>query len=308
MASSTSATFASYNILHPYYAVVGACKDAERAGLSGAVREALKTGIEGLSEKGLDSTPAELKAALKNGKEWMVYSNWDLRSPVVAKNVNLADVICLQEISKETIKTLQHITLGYELASEVYHSSEAPIKEYGNAILYKAEKVHLKKAFEIKHGDEGSSRSAACGLFEISGRIVEVASVHLKGYWPGQSDFEKKQQSKEAGYRELQTYVNGLEENVIGVDGIVVGGDFNEDPGEAEYDLYRPGFLLSSDYQYDQSLVVTEPSNGRRIDWVFYKPLDSRDVVTLSSMGLEKTQKQASDHLMTGTVVEWADS
>jgi endonuclease/exonuclease/phosphatase family metal-dependent hydrolase len=233
-----------------------------------------------------------------------LYSNWDQRCPEVSKNVKFVDVVCLQEISRETIETLQKLT-NYQLATAVYRSSSKSIQEFGNAILYQSEKAHLTKSFEIMHGQAGSTRSAACGIFEIGGKLVKVASVHLAGYFPKETDLEKKQLSKKSGFEELQTYVKGLENEVENVDGIVIGGDLNEDQSEAKFDLYRPGFLENSGYKFDGNFEVTEPSKSRRIDWLCLKPLSSKNAIKLTSMGIEKIQKQASDHLMTGTIVEW---
>lgn len=292
MLSSREASFATYNILNPYHAV----KWGEQAGLN---------------EKGQALTSKDLKAsteAIDNENAWRAYSNWDQRCPEVSKNVQFADIVCLQEVSRETIETLQQLTKGYTLANIAYHASNRPIQHFGNAILYRAEKANLRKGFEIAHGDGDTRRFASCGIFEIQGQVVKVASVHLAGYNPKETDFEKKQKSKESGFNELQTYVNGLESNVEGIDGIVIGGDFNEDQSEKDFSMYRPGYLLSHDYQFDGNFDVTEPLKGRRIDWLFYKPMTSRETIRLTSTGLERIQKQASDHLMTGTIVEWKGS
>ncbi|MGA8164980.1 MAG: endonuclease/exonuclease/phosphatase family protein [Waddliaceae bacterium] len=286
---STSASFASYNILNPFHAV----KWKENAGLNEDGRL--------LSRDALRAS-----TAAQNEYAWNLYSNWDQRCPKISENIQFADVVCLQEVSRETIETLQNLTKGYKLAVVVYHSSRRVIQEFGNAILYQAEKASLKKSFEIRHVTDGSSRAAACGIFEICGKVIEVVSLHLAGYNSQEADRGKKQESKERGFTELQTYVKGLESNVVkGTDGIIIGGDLNEDQSEAEFDLYRVGYLESFGYQFDGSFAATEPSKNRRIDWLGYKPLTSREVFKLAPMGVERIQKQASDHLMTGTVVEW---
>lgn len=288
MLNSPSASFATYNVLNPYYAV----KWAEKPGLN---------------EEGRGLSREELKAstAAQDVNAWMGYSNWDQRCPEIAQNIQLADVVCLQEVSKETLDALMSLTKGYRLAIAVYHAASRPMEQYGNAILYNAEKVRLRNAFELTYSPNQWSRSAACGVFEIGGKVVAVASMHLAGYYSGEANPLKKQESKKAGFNELKTYVEGLEAAVEGVDGIVIGGDFNEDPGEELLDLYRPGYLQRRGFLFDGNLAVTEPSKGRRIDWLCYKPLHANETVSLTSMGIEGVQKQASDHLMTGSVVEW---
>ncbi len=290
MISGTQASFATYNVLKPYYAVFWNEKP-------------------GLTEEGKALSLEELKASTKALDEyaWKIYSNWDERCPTIAKNIQDADVVCLQEISKEIIENLQRLTKKYKLAIDVYHSSKRPVEEYGNAILYQAEKIKLKENFELEYISTPGTRRAACGVFEVGGKTVKVASVHLAGYYKGEKDLEKKLNAKKNGYEELQAYLKILESDVDSIDGIVIGGDFNESPSEKEYDLYRPGLLSNNGYFTDGNLSVTRPASGehgRHIDWLFYKPLNEK-TVSLSTMDLEKIQKQASDHLMIGTKVTW---
>lgn len=290
MSSSTYALLASYNILNPYHAV----KWAEQ---------------RGLNETGKTLSRDELKASTgaQDANAWRQFSNWSFRCDAVSDNIQFAHIACLQEVSVETIEKLRQLTgpKGYQLASAVYHASSQPMQQFGNAILYKAGKVHLKQAFEIVHRAGETRRSAACGIFQIDDKIVAIASVHLAGYNSKETNLEKKQESKKSGFNELKTYVEELEKHAEGLDGIIISGDFNEDPSEALFDLYRPGFLKSHGFQCDDNLAATEPSTGRRIDWIFYKSLALRKTVQLTSMGLESIQKQASDHLITGTVIEW---
>lgn len=278
-------SFATYNILHPYYAV----KWAEKAGLN---------------EAGQAQAANVLRASTTASEPytWKLYSNWDERCPKVARNIQLADIICLQEISRETLENLRYLTKR-EIAVSAYHSSSDPIQEYGNAILYRAKKASVVESFEIVHQAGEWTRSAACAIFKIDGRLIEVASIHLTGYFSRESDLEKKQKAKEGGYRELLTYVAGLEERE-NIDGIVIGGDFNEDQSEAGFDLYRPGYLEGKGYRFDGNFAVTEPFKERRIDWLCYKPLDGREAA-LMPLQLESHQEPASDHLMTGTVAHW---
>lgn len=290
MSNFTSASFATYNILHPYYAV----QWAESAGLN---------------EKGKTMLPEQLRELTKSqdANAYRLCSNWDERCPKIVRNIQKADVVCLQEVSRETLDNIQHST-SYRLANSAYHSSRQSVGEFGNAILYRADKAHLEDVFEIVHRYETSngsaSRSAAGAIFTIEGKIIKVASVHLSGYWSKEPDFEKKQKSKESGFKECQTYAEGLESHLENIDGIVIGGDFNEDQSEANFDLYRLDYLKEKGYQFDDSLAVTEPLKGRRIDWLGYKSLESRQI-KLTAMQLESIQEPASDHLMTGTIVNW---
>lgn len=286
MESSSCGLFATYNTLHPFYAVKWAAQ-------------------EGLNEKGKALSSEELKASTisQDPNAWKQYSNWDLRCGIVAENIQYADIVCLQEVALDTIQKLRELTesKGYRLAIAAYHASSQPVQQFGNAILYNAEKAKLQKAFEIVHGTGEKSRSAACGIFQMNGKVIAVASMHLAGYFKEQTDLVKKQASKQAGFDELNTYVEALERNVEGVEGIVIGADYNEDLREEGVPLYRRGFLRDRGYRFDGNDAPTE--GGSRLDDVCYKPI--KGTVRLASMGLESIQKIGSDHLMTGIVAQF---
>lgn len=286
MQNSTTVSVATYNILNPFFAV----KWGEIPGLNEVGRAASK---EALSES----------TAVYESNAWTIYSNWDERCPSACSNIQLADIVCLQEISEETLQMVQNLT-KYQLAGAGYHYFPGGTK-YGNAILYKEEKVSLKEASEITYENLPAIRSAASGVFETNNKVFRVMSVHLSGYYPGESDLQKKQMAKKRGFDELQSFKKQVEETAIeGLEGIVIAGDFNESQDEEHAELYRPGFLMESGYRCDGSFNVTEPLKNRKIDWLFYKSLTHNEP-TLTSMGLERLQKPASDHLMTGTLIEW---
>jgi len=278
---------ATYNVLHPFYSV----EWAEQAGLNELAA--------GLSKEELRI----LAGDEENG--WKKYSNWEERCPHIAKNIQLADIICLQEISKETLTSLLAQTPGYLLASEAYHPSRTPSREFGNAILYRKDKVHLVEAFQIQQGTTHAGRTAACAIFEMLGKKIKMASIHLSGYDPQERNPKRKAGHKKKGFQQLQYYVEELERDVEGIDGIVIAGDLNEDLSEASYAYYRPGYLTDCGYLWDQYAAQTEPSSGRRIDWLYYKPITSKSTFKLIPMQFEDKQLHASDHLMTGTAIEW---
>jgi endonuclease/exonuclease/phosphatase family metal-dependent hydrolase len=293
VSASTSITFATYNILDPFLAV----KWLEP---------------EGLNSKGKESLDdAKMSTMTIDPNSWKQYSNWAERCPIISKNIQLASIVCLQETSKESIKQLLQITPGYQLAISVFHSYNNQIQEYGNSIVFKDGEAKLIKAFELKHPFEMTysfregSRSAACGIFQITDKVIKVVSVHLSGYNPTESDFKKKQKSKENGYTELATYVYEAEKDLTGIDGVVICGDFNEGAAEAKAPLYRLGYLQNRSYFSDNNPAITHPKTERRIDWLFFKHLDSKSVATIAPMGIEAMATRASDHLITGTKLEY---
>lgn len=286
MQNNPSFSVATYNILHPFFAVQW-------------------SETPGLSEEGKKAPKELLKESTQSyeSNAWKIYSNWDTRCPSVGRNIKLADIVCLQEISEETLKMVQHLA-NYQLASAGYHYFPGGTR-YGNAIVYREEKVSLREGSEITFENPPAIRSAASGVFEANNKMIKVMSVHLSGYYPGESDLEKKQTAKKRGFDELQSFQKQVEETAIeGLDGIVIAGDFNESKDEEKAELYRPGFLMEAGYRCDGCFDVTEPLKNRKIDWLFYKSLTPHEP-TLTSMGLERCQTSASDHLMTGTIIEW---
>lgn len=281
---------ATYNVLHPFYAVEWAEPTGLNSSAAGLSKEELRI-LAGDEEMG-----------------WKKYSNWEERCPHIAQNIQLADIVCLQEISKETLTNILAQTPGYQLASEAYHPSRSPSREFGNAILYRRDKVQLSGAFQIQQGTTHAGRTAAGAIFEMFGKKIKVASIHLTGYDPSEKRPKKKAGSKKRGFHQLQYYVEELERDVEGIDGIVIAGDLNEDPSEAPYAYYRQGYLIERGYLWDQRIAPTEPSTGRCIDWLFYKPILSKSPVKLIPKRFEGKQVQVSDHLMVGSAIEWKHS
>lgn len=275
-----SISVASYNVLNPYHAVKWA--DAE-----------------GLNEKGLLKPVKKLRASALSEKSWRSYSNWEERKERLRANLVLADIVCLQEIAHETIVSL--LPAGYGLACAAYHKADQKYKEYGNAIIYRQDAAFKVASFECRWTYEKSDRAAACAVFALGNYSILVASIHLTGYDPEESRREKMQEAKKRGYLELAAYVEQLEDAATRLDGIVIAGDLNEDPGESAAPLYRMGYLAERGFRSDHNLLPSEPAKQRKIDWIFYKPLQQKLPAVLEPLSLETTQLHASDHLMTGT-------
>ena len=280
IASMDSVTFATYNILNPYHAVKWA-------------------DIEGLNEKGRLKSVRKLRASSSSSNAWRVFSNWEERKKKLMANLALADITCIQEISRETIGSL--VPEGYAIAVAAYHRSDHKWREYGNAIVFRQHAVFPVDAFELRWIQDKSDRASACAVFLIGNYKVLVLSIHLTGYDPEENDSERKQEAKKRGFQELVSYVEQTRDFENEVDAIIIAGDLNEDPREEKHSLYRAGYLLENGFYYDGSLVATEPSKKRKIDWLFYKPLNKELPLTLEPLNLERKQIQASDHLMSGS-------
>lgn len=276
-------SIATYNILDPFYAVYW----AEPAGLN---------------EEGLAASRETLRASAQTmDKSWETYSNWNQRQETVAKNIQSADIVCLQEVSETTLANLQELT-NYQLAA-VSYSHIPGLPSFGNAILYNKEKVNLEEGSVLTCESPPAIRGAAVGIFKIGTKLIKVASLHLTGYYSKEPDLIKKQASKKRGFDELQNFKRQIESQVQGLDGIVIAGDLNESKDEEEQELYRPGVLMEAGYLCDNCFSATEPLKNRKIDWLFFKSLKGEEPA-LTPLGLEEL-KQASDHLMSGTGLEW---
>lgn len=276
-------SIATYNILDPFYAVYW----AEPAGLN---------------EEGLAASRETLRASAQTmDKAWETYSNWNQRQETLAKNIQSADIVCLQEVSETTLADLQELT-NYQLAA-VSYSHIPGLPSFGNAILYNKEKVTLEEGSVLTCESPPAIRGAAVGIFKIGNKLIKVASLHLSGYYSKEPDLIKKQASKKRGFDELQNFKRQIESQVQGLDGIVIAGDFNESKDEEERELYRPGVLMEAGYLCDNCFSPTEPLKNRKIDWLFFKSLKGEEPA-MAPLGLEEL-KQASDHHMSGTGLEW---
>ncbi|MEC7838993.1 MAG: endonuclease/exonuclease/phosphatase family protein [Chlamydiota bacterium] len=279
-----SLSIGSYNILEPSLAV------------------GWKT-PEGISDeaKTLSSECLKGKYFSKTEDNWQRYSNWNERKDKIARNIELADIVCVQEASLATCASLEPLLKTHRLAIFAPHNKfQFPNLQYGNAIFYNSTKVVPFNPSVIIYG-EGRTRSAVSCCFNALGKTFKVVSVHLIGYNPSEPTLK----NKSYGFEELKTYLNQVEKNTAWVSDVVIAGDMNEGLSESYCDYYRPGLLTKNKYRCDGCIVPTEPEKDRRIDWIFFKSLRKNCQPTLTPMGLENTQEVASDHLMTGTLLTY---
>lgn len=295
--SSNLSVFATYNILQEYN------------GVKWKEQEAITLAAHSLNGE-------ILKESTKNGT-WQQHSNWNERKDTMVKVIKTFSppVLCLQEVSPQMMLDLRKgLHNLYNIALEAYHKSPGRTGEqlYGNAIIYDITKATLSDTYTIFHTEsETSKRVAPVALFDISDRMISVASVHLRGYNIQNPDLAAKQKAKKPGFKELETYVDKLKGEESDLDGIVIAGDFNQGPSEEHFPYYRPAFLKNEKFQCDGDLSVTRPESKERLDWVFYREVKEKGRVEhLNPMGWEKTQleqiNRPSDHLMTGTEFIWA--
>lgn len=262
--------------------------------------------VEGLTDEGKSCDTNHLSRCVYQ-KNWKQYSNWNTRKYDVAKNILKADLVCLQEVTQNTLNELSELT-GYAIGPEVYMDRGSIEESFGNAIVFNPKKVEW-----IKNGTPTSIpfnlRRAATGFFKACGKTLQVTSVHLLGYnTKSQKKFDLD--TRNEGDSELNEYINKSKayarQSQANVH--IVAGDLNECPTDSTENNIRQrryrriDLLMNANMNLNGSELVTEPGKDRRIDWIASEQNVS---LTRTDMELEKQQTQASDHLMTGVKFEF---
>ena len=258
---------ATYNILNPYHAVKwDTC--------------------EGLTDDGAD--------------------NWELsRRDKIINNLNLIDfdVCCLQEISDRTYPELSKY---FTFSGFAKHWTKDQGGAHGTAVIYRPERIQVIRSMHYQTPGPHWRCASTCDIKEYkTGKVIRVVSVHLKGYNPYEEELSVKREQQQTGDQELDFYLNEIEQDLSGIDGIVIMGDFNEDHPEmiARGDHSRQGVLIKRGFTWDRMEDVTESRTGRKIDWIFYKDVNS------SASSLEHCEvnqdRSASDHAITASIIKW---
>lgn len=243
---SVEFTIGSYNILHPEFAL----KHKEAAGLD------------------------------VNGQ-----SNWAGRKIEIVKKLEESnlDIICLQEVSAQSIKDLMKSPNRGKLKGYSYKHIPNQRGD-GVAILWK------KSVFKEKHKDEfevnNSVRSGFVDLMK-NGKTIRVASCHLTG---GKNQVQ--------GEKDIHNIRERVESQAKNIDAIVIAGDFNatQDSGKIK---------KLEGYKFDGDTSPTEIKTSRKIDWVFVKSEGAMlSPLKLGSSAAEESKAHPSDHRLIATKVE----
>lgn len=266
--TTATLTLATYNILHPVYAI------AQRA-------------------------PAGI-LVLPKGR---IVSNWLRRAGRVINNLKASgcDIVCLQEASPITLRALvQHFNHVSFAEYPRKTPPQFPSQRAGTALLFKQNTVISAGPPLVLGGHNALARNAAAAIFThiASGKRILAISIHATGYKPGVSNAAELATSKEAGYLELQSYLAQAEVLKKQVDAVVIAGDFNEDPGEDGKPNSRHDLMRAYGYCSDGNLAASEPSTGRKLDWLY---VWGKAPVTVKSVTAPSPHPEASDHLIITT-------
>lgn len=232
--------------------------------------------------------------------------NWPVRKDWIRTNLlqSKFSIACLQEYSGKTTIDLNEKKFKFAGISNHYSDREESV--HGVVIIYCARKVRLiaAKVFQslVVPNQKGHRGEVIADFADKKTQTtVRVASVHLKGYKVDEPNYDTKQQSKFEGFKQLQEVMIKIEQNTQGIDHLFIAGDFNEDDKEIKQPWSRHDLLMKAGYRCDCSLVPTENRTGRRIDWIFHKPLIINLPTKLLPIIVEKLNPVASDHLLTGS-------
>lgn len=244
--------------------------------------------------------------------------NWSDRIAGLASNLEKShfDVVLFQEISHANEEDVRNVLLrGCCPLSWNHNYFTEKVASIGIGMAYNPKTMKLLNETSFKHHfDPAKPVEYRAGIFMDlqsvkTGQVWRVASIHLRGYFAKEPDTVKKERSMEVGLIELQRVVSEVSTNLEGltddgkrydVDHIVVGGDLNEGREVSAFRNSRINFLEGKKFKTDGNNEVTEPSTGRRIDWIFHKEMRATPTVALEPIRIESLTI-ASDHHMIGT-------
>ena len=137
-----------------------------------------------------------------------------------------------------------------------------------------------------------------------SGRVLRAISVHLKGYNPYEEEIPIKRAAQVNGDTELSYYLDIALDDLDGVDGVTVMGDFNEDAQEMKVrgETSRQAQLIKRGFIWDEVEDVTESRSSRKIDWVFYLDTATPKLTTLNHVEVVQ-DRAASDHAISASLI-----
>ena len=259
-------------------------------------------------------------------------SNWESgRKERVFECLKAAnyDIVCLQEMCRKTWREFK--AAGFALTQFAVSVNRKGLDEPdycdGPCIVYNPTTVELKTDIIGVTSIDKRYYSSATFKELSTNHIIQVFSIHLKGYNPQEIDVQKRRLSKKTGYMELCEILLSLQTSFSSnADLIIIAGDMNEDQNEAN--LYPDGLsrctLLAEhgfschstinfnnkiehkeekDKQDKEKIVCTEFRTGRKIDWIFGKRSANsyiKNVLIDSEATLlpEARDPKASDHAL----------
>lgn len=219
-------------------------------------------------------------------------NTWPVRGPQIKQNIidMNADVLCLQELSKISLQSLNLITSqGYQV-HYVKHNDAG--KQDGVAICFKKDRFnwlqgeHADYTFNRvtpPHSQTTLTHAYVDLQDKTTNKTIRVATCHLAGGGNGMSPGNKHIDA-------VLKKIYEVKKNAWPVDSLILTGDFNADQSHE-----RIFTMAAHDFSSDGSRDVTEPCNNRKIDWIWAK--DKNDSLNLTPAAFNISHPKASDHL-----------
>lgn len=218
---------------------------------------------------------------------------WTERAQGIKANLHDADIVCLQETAPDIIPD---VCGRFNAVTHAMHKHEGHESIHGTGIIANANAGTVKQTFSWLAPGE-NSRRAACAIFTLpdKGPRILVASIHPDGYFEYAPDLARVEADKEDGYRQLAYYLEQAAEYKMGkVDAIVIAGDFNEHYMPRGIEFNRHVLMGIHDFRDDEHLDTTEPSTGRKLDWIY---VWSKRNFSLHPVYGDPPHPEVSDHL-----------
>ena len=232
-----------------------------------------------------------------------VVSNWPKRAPWVRDNLTASDfhIACLQEVG---FVQAQFLACAFSLLATGYPDNGANPFIFKNALLYRPDVLRLEDRYEIITDMDPALRivPATMAIFTHlpSNHRIAAVSVHLKGYVLSETNQEVIQKTRPPGYRQLAKQLAAAQLHACSKNcwTMIVAGDFNEHliPNNP---MGRAAFMEKEGYKHDGNLIPSEPSTGRKIDWIFARG------ALLTPLAVNWPHPPASDHLPIASRLEF---
>lgn len=215
------------------------------------------------------------------------------------------DLFCLQEISQDTFKELQHLLVGYR-GYHANHDGNVPggTKPDGVAVFYLEKKFNVKAIKTCTKTQR--TTTARRDLYidvedKVTQRVIRCAAVHFEGYAADKPEGSPERYKGDQQVREVIQYVTAAHpQQDYSLDGIAIGCDLNQVGDQQRSKIFADAGFKTTQTSADNE---SEIKKNRQIDWIFFNSLQSN--LTLNpSCEIEMSFPSASDHRLVSAYIQ----
>ena len=184
------------------------------------------------------------------------------------------DAVLLQEVSRGWV-----LGGGADMATWLsnrldreFTFAAAADRRFGNVILTR-ERLQDVKIRPLPFGEGPQNRSALSATVRIGSSRINVTSIHL----------QQRRTNTATRIRQLEAFLSDTDVDGAGGQAMIIGGDFNAEPGSPEIALMTDAGFASAVDAVGDPAALTNPSPHltRRIDWVFAREVRLEDATVL---------------------------